>query len=92
LILIFQGAPGHLEAAWFFYTRLPNPATDGFETWITQMEGAVGAMATLTGQAATTLAIMNICRSGQHDSSSVVGRTTEIQCSKAGPDPAFHRH
>ncbi|MFA7061419.1 MAG: O-acetylhomoserine aminocarboxypropyltransferase/cysteine synthase family protein [Pedobacter sp.] len=55
-----------LEADGFFYTRLANPTTDGFEKKITQMEGGVGAMATSSGQAATTLAIMNICQAGQH--------------------------
>ena len=55
-----------LEAAGFFYTRLANPTTDGFETKIAQMEGGVGAMATSSGQAATTLSIMNICQAGQH--------------------------
>ena len=55
-----------LEEAGFFYTRLANPTTDAFETKITQMEGGVGAMATSSGQAATTLAILNICQSGQH--------------------------
>jgi O-acetylhomoserine (thiol)-lyase len=55
-----------LEADGFFYTRLANPTTDGFEKKIAQMEGGVGAMATSSGQAATTLAIMNICQTGQH--------------------------
>lgn len=55
-----------LEAAGFFYTRLGNPTTDGFETKITQMEGGVGALGTSSGQAAITLAILNICQSGQH--------------------------
>lgn len=55
-----------LEEPGFFYTRLANPTTDGFETKIAQMEGGVGAMATSSGQAATTLAIMNICQAGQH--------------------------
>ena len=55
-----------LEADGFFYTRLANPTTDGFEKKIAQMEGGVAAMATSSGQAATTLAIMNICQAGQH--------------------------
>ena len=55
-----------LEVPGFFYTRLGNPTTDGFETKIAQMEGGVGAMATSSGQAANTLAIMNICQAGQH--------------------------
>ena len=55
-----------LEAAGFFYTRLANPTTDAFEQKIAQMEGGVGALATSAGQAATTLAIFNICQAGQH--------------------------
>ncbi len=55
-----------LEEAGFFYTRLANPTSDAFERKIAQMEGGVGAMATSSGQAATTLAILNICSSGQH--------------------------
>jgi O-acetylhomoserine (thiol)-lyase len=35
-----------LEAAGFFYPRLANPTSDGFERKIAQMEGGVGAMAT----------------------------------------------
>jgi len=55
-----------LEEPGFFYTRLANPTTDCFERKIAQMEGGVGALATSSGQAATTLAIMNICQAGQH--------------------------
>lgn len=69
-----------LEADGFFYTRLANPTTDAFETKITQMEGGVGALATSSGQAATTLAIMNICQSGQHivTSSTLYGGTYNL--------------
>jgi len=55
-----------LDAADPFYTRLGNPTTSVFEAKIAQLEGGVGALATSSGQAATTLAILNICRSGQH--------------------------
>lgn len=55
-----------LEVGGFFYTRLGNPTTDAFEQKIALMEGGVGALATSSGQAATTLAILNICQSGQH--------------------------
>ncbi len=55
-----------LDAADHMYTRISNPTTAGFETKIAQMEGGVGALATSSGQAATSLAILNICRSGQH--------------------------
>lgn len=55
-----------LEVPGHFYTRLSNPTAEGFETKIALMEGGVGALATSSGQAASTLAVMNICRAGQH--------------------------
>ena len=55
-----------LEEPGFFYTRLGNPTTDAFEQKLAQMEGGVGALATSAGQAATTLALLNICQVGQH--------------------------
>lgn len=55
-----------LDVAGHFYTRLGNPTAEGFEQKLALMEGGVAAMATSSGQAATTLAIMNICQSGQH--------------------------
>jgi O-acetylhomoserine (thiol)-lyase len=55
-----------LEVGGHFYSRLSNPTAEGFETKIAAMEGGVAAMATSSGQAATTIAIMNICRAGQH--------------------------
>ena len=48
------------------YTRLSNPTVAIFENKIAAMEGGVGALATSAGQAASTVAILNICRSGQH--------------------------
>ena len=55
-----------LEAGGHFYSRLSNPTSEGFETKIAAMEGGVAAMATSSGQAATSIALMNICRAGQH--------------------------
>jgi O-acetylhomoserine (thiol)-lyase len=55
-----------LEAGGHFYTRLSNPTSEGFETKIAMMEGGVAAMATSSGQAATSIAVMNICQAGQH--------------------------
>ncbi|GAM10117.1 O-acetylhomoserine (thiol)-lyase [Geobacter sp. OR-1] len=55
-----------LEVAGHFYTRLGNPTTDAFEKKIAMMEGGVAALGTSSGQAATTLAIFNICQAGQH--------------------------
>lgn len=48
------------------YTRLGNPTTSVFEEKMALLEGGVAALATSSGQAASALAILNICRSGQH--------------------------
>jgi len=46
------------------YTRIMNPTTDVLEKRITELEGGVGALAVSSGQAATTLALLNIARAG----------------------------
>lgn len=55
-----------LDCGDHMYTRISNPTTAAFEGKIALMEGGVGALATSSGQAATTLSILNICRAGQH--------------------------
>ena len=46
------------------YTRLMNPTTDVLEKRVALLEGGVGALATSSGQAAITLAILNITQAG----------------------------
>lgn len=46
------------------YTRIMNPTTDVFEKRVAALEGGVGALAVASGQAAETLAILNILRAG----------------------------
>ncbi|HBR20546.1 MAG: O-acetyl-L-homoserine sulfhydrolase / O-acetyl-L-serine sulfhydrolase [Parcubacteria group bacterium GW2011_GWA2_43_17] len=46
------------------YTRLMNPTTDVLEKRIALLDGGVGALATASGQAAITLALLNIAQSG----------------------------
>ena len=46
------------------YTRIMNPTTDVFEKRVALLEGGVGALATASGQAAETLAILNIAGAG----------------------------
>jgi len=46
------------------YTRLMNPTTDVFEKRIAALEGGVGALATASGQAAISLALLNIVQAG----------------------------
>ncbi|MGN0488899.1 MAG: O-acetylhomoserine aminocarboxypropyltransferase/cysteine synthase family protein [Ruminococcus sp.] len=69
-----------LEAEGFFYTRLANPTLDAVEKKIADLEGGVGAMLTSSGQAATTAAVVNICKAGDHVicSSAVYGGTFNL--------------
>jgi len=46
------------------YTRLMNPTTDVFEKRIATIEGGTGALATASGAAAITYAILNVTRPG----------------------------
>ncbi len=48
------------------YTRIMNPTSDVFEKRIAALEGGSGALALSSGAAATTYAIQNIARSGDH--------------------------
>lgn len=55
-----------LEEVGPFYTRLTNPTTDVAEKRLAALEGGVAALATSSGQAAITLAILNIATAGDH--------------------------
>ncbi len=46
------------------YTRIMNPTNDVFEKRIAAIEGGTGALAVSSGQAAETLAILNITQVG----------------------------
>jgi len=46
------------------YTRLMNPTTDVFEKRMAALDGGVGALAVSSGQAATTIALLNIAQAG----------------------------
>lgn len=52
--------PGHM------YSRISNPTVEAFEHKVAALEGGVGALATSSGQAAATIAILNICSAGEH--------------------------
>ena len=57
------------------YTRLMNPTTDVFEQRVAALEGGIAALALASGQAAETLAILNLARAGDNivSSSSLYG-------------------
>ena len=48
------------------YTRITNPTTEVFEKRMTALEGGLGALATASGAAAITYAILNIAHAGDH--------------------------
>ena len=48
------------------YTRIMNPTQDAIEQKIASLEGGVAALLVASGQAAETLAILNIAEAGDH--------------------------
>ncbi len=48
------------------YTRIMNPTTDVLEKRLAELDRGIGALAVSSGQAAITLAILNITRTGQN--------------------------
>ena len=68
------------EATGNIYTRIMNPTTDVLEQRMMYLEGGVGALATSSGSAAVTYAVLNVCRAGDHvvSSSSLYGGTYNL--------------
>ncbi|GED52764.1 homocysteine synthase [Brevibacillus borstelensis] len=62
------------------YTRIMNPTQDVFEQRVALLEGGVGALATSSGQAAITFAILNIAQAGDEivSSSNLYGGTYNL--------------
>ncbi|HZW35675.1 MAG: homocysteine synthase [Deltaproteobacteria bacterium] len=62
------------------YTRIMNPTTDVFEQRVAQLEGGTGAVAVASGQAAETLALLNIASAGDEilSSASLYGGTYNL--------------
>lgn len=67
-------ADGHM------YSRISNPTVECVEKKIAALEGGVGAMCTSSGQAASLIAILNICNAGDHvlASAAIYGGTTNL--------------
>jgi len=83
-----------LDCADPMYTRLGNPTTSVFEEKIALLEGGVGALATSSGQAASAVSILNICKAGQHvvSASTLYGGTYSLFANtlpKLGVDVSF---
>jgi O-acetylhomoserine (thiol)-lyase len=62
------------------YTRIMNPTQNVLEQRIADLEGGIGALAVASGQAAETLAIMNLAHAGDHlvSGSSLYGGTYNL--------------
>jgi O-acetylhomoserine (thiol)-lyase len=62
------------------YTRIMNPTTGVFEERVAALEGGVGALGVSSGQAAETLAILNLAHAGDNivSSSSLYGGTYNL--------------
>lgn len=62
------------------YSRFANPTVMAVEAKIADLEGGVAAMATTSGQAATAMAIMNLCSAGDSfvASSEIYGGTSNL--------------
>jgi OAH/OAS sulfhydrylase len=59
------------------YTRIMNPTQAAFEERVAALEGGIGALATASGMAAQTIALLNLAENGGHivSSSSLYGGT-----------------
>jgi O-acetylhomoserine (thiol)-lyase len=62
------------------YTRIMNPTQDAVEQRIASLEGGVGALLVSSGQAAETIAILNVAEQGDHivSSPSLYGGTYNL--------------
>lgn len=55
-----------LKAAGHMYSRISNPTLEAVENKLAALEGGSGALLCSSGQAANTIAILNICKAGQN--------------------------
>ena len=62
------------------YTRFTNPTVDVVEKKIASLEGGVAAMCTSSGQMASLMSVLNLCKSGDSfiSSSSIYGGTLNL--------------
>jgi O-acetylhomoserine (thiol)-lyase len=69
-----------LEELGMIYTRIMNPTQAVFEERMTALDGGVGALATASGQAAETIALLNLAENGGHivASASLYGGTYNL--------------
>lgn len=69
-----------LRAFGNIYTRIMNPTTDVFEKRVAELEGGVAALGVASGQAATSLTVLNLSRAGDNlvSSQTIYGGTVSL--------------
>lgn len=55
-----------LKESGHIYTRISNPTVSNLEEKFLALEGGVGAVSVSSGQSAVLLAVLNICKAGEH--------------------------
>ena len=80
-----------LSADGHMYSRISNPTVAAVEQKIAALEGGVGALCTTSGQAASLLAVLNICTCVLHPASSTHRQLTDEQLVAAGITPGLIR-
>lgn len=55
-----------LKVEGHMYSRISNPTVEVFENKMAVLEKGVGALAVGSGQSANTIAVLNICKAGDH--------------------------
>ena len=73
------------------YTRIMNPTQDAVEQRIAALEGGVGALLVSSGQAATTLGLLNIAEAGDHVVASAAPLRRDGQPAEVHVPQARHR-
>lgn len=62
------------------YSRFANPTVEAVEKKIAELEGGVGAMCTTSGQAASLISVLNLCKAGDSlvSAASIYGGTVNL--------------
>lgn len=69
-----------LESGGYFYSRLGNPTVNALEEKMALLEGGTAGLAASSGQSATLMTMLNICKAGDHiiSSTSIYGGTFNL--------------
>src|SRR5665648_456183 len=69
-----------LESGGYMYSRLGNPTVNALEEKMALLEGGTAGLAASSGQSATLMTMLNICKAGDHiiSSTSIYGGTFNL--------------